>query len=383
MAKDKMTTMRCEATGEDVKVPQKDLEGLFEPSFRIFADDATKKRHISAERQRGCRLLHRGCVYVSPKKNVRRFDTENARFSELLDSIKGHGIITPLVVKRSDENQPYGYVLVAGFRRFEAATRAELDHIPCVLADKDDNMQVVGLLENLGREEMNPMEKAAMLAKLQMLGKGDGKGKLSQRDVARKVGMAQSQVSDLLSLTKDVHSDVAAAVADGELPVSKAAILKQLPPKDQKKQLKMAGDVDVKELRKHIGKVRTDLGIEAPAHGPSPKARTLRKKGRKLEFRPISDIYTRILELEDLVFEQIKGKKSDKRELAALQWVVQAGPENSNDGPVKWSPPPKKKKAKKAEGKGAKKDTKKGTKADKAEAADGKPKKSKKGKKAE
>jgi len=378
MAKDKKTKkmlMRCEATGEDVKVSHSALDDVFNPEFRVFAQGA-REDHETKEAKRGARILHRDCIYVSPKKNVRRFDTEKASFTELLDSIKAHGIVTPLIVVRSDEHFPYGYKLVAGFRRFEAATRAELDHVPCVLADQDDNMQVIGLLENLGREEMNPMEKASLLSKLQMLGKIDKKTgkkkKLSQRELAKKVGMAQSQVSDMLSLTKDVAPQVAEAVADGKLPVSKAAILKQLPPKEQKKQLSLADDLDVKELRKHVGKLRSDLGIEAPAHGPSPKARTLRSNGRKFQYANIADVVAHTKYLEDLIFKHGEGKKSDRKVLAVLQWVLSVIPEPKNPiaPPEKKKKPAKKKGAKKAaDKKDGKKSSKKASKkADAAEA---------------
>ena len=90
-----------------------------------------------------------------PRKN---FDEDALK--ELADSISIHGVVQPLIVKKKGER----YTIVAGERRFRAARMAKLEKVPVLLVDYNDaEMQEVALIENIQREDLNPVEEAAAI----------------------------------------------------------------------------------------------------------------------------------------------------------------------------------------------------------------------------
>ena len=90
-----------------------------------------------------------------PRKS---FDEDALR--ELADSIRVHGVVQPLIVKQKGER----YTIIAGERRFRAARLAKLERVPVLLADYNDaEMQEVALIENIQREDLNPVEEAAAI----------------------------------------------------------------------------------------------------------------------------------------------------------------------------------------------------------------------------
>lgn len=312
----------CEATGNKVRFnKEEDLQECISGQRRVFSSREVATAHKDIEDAKGVRHVHRNCVYADPNKNVRRFSIKAAEFLDLMESIKEEGILQPLLVHRSSEHLPALYELRAGFRRFEVAKKLDIPHIPIVILDDDVNPKVAGILENL-REDMKPIEMATAIKAIMdegIIDKKTGKKiKLSQRKVAKMVGVSQSRISDLLGLVGDLHSKVSRAVTDGELPVSKAALLKQLPPKDQVKGLKLAADLDVKDLRKYVQDQRESLGLPPPAHQAKPEKTQM--KGRKFRVRPVGELFDACLSAEKSYF---KGKKtpSNKAVVSVFQWL--------------------------------------------------------------
>lgn len=116
---------------------------------------------------------------------------EPEKMKELVDSVKQHGVIQPLIVRKSG-NQ---YEIVAGERRWRAAKTAGLKAVPVVVRDYDEEaMMEVAMIENIQRHDLNPLEEAegikAMMEKLQ----------LTQADAAKKLGRSRTAVTNILRL---------------------------------------------------------------------------------------------------------------------------------------------------------------------------------------
>ncbi len=149
-----------------------------------------------------------------------RFDPE--KLAELAESIREHGVVQPIVVRRTQG----GYELVVGERRWRAAQQAGLKTIPAVIKDvgSDADVLEVALVENLQREDLNPMEEASAY---QYLIHEFG---LTQDEVARRVGRSRSQVANtvrLLSLDPEARE----AVQAGTLTMGHAKAVLSLPDK--------------------------------------------------------------------------------------------------------------------------------------------------------
>lgn len=163
--------------------------------------------------------------------DIRQIDTNRQQprksfdedaLKELADSISIHGVVQPLIVKKKGER----YTIVAGERRFRAARLAKLERVPVLLVDYNDaEMQEVALIENIQREDLNPVEEAAAI---QFLMKQHD---MTQEEVSTRLGKSRPAVTNalrLLHLPKSVlelvkegtltagHGRALAGVADRE-----------------------------------------------------------------------------------------------------------------------------------------------------------------------
>ena len=141
------------------------------------------------------------------KQPRKRFDEESLQ--DLADSIRIHGIIQPLTVRRLSSGY---YQIIAGERRWRAAKQAGLDEVPAVIIEADDRkVMELGLIENLQREDLNPIEEANGY-KVLMSEYG-----LTQEEVAQRVGKSRPAVANalrLLALPDPVHL----LLEEGKLP---------------------------------------------------------------------------------------------------------------------------------------------------------------------
>ncbi len=144
---------------------------------------------------------------------------------ELADSIKEKGIIQPLIVRQNGEH----FELIAGERRWRAAQLAGLTELPVIVRKADDrDLLELALIENLQRENLNPIEEA--------LGYGElvERHNLTQEEVAGKVGKSRAVVANALRLLK-LASDIQAHVRDGRISVGHAKVILGLTSFEQQK----------------------------------------------------------------------------------------------------------------------------------------------------
>ena len=152
-------------------------------------------------------------ITTSPFQPRRTFD--ETKIDELASSIRNQGIIQPLIVRPKND----GFELIAGERRWRAAMRAGLSHVPVVVRDASDHEAMqIALVENLQREDLNSIEEANGYRRLQE------EFHWTQEEMAEKVGKSRPAIANsmrLLTLPSEVQQEIAA----GNLPAGQARAL--------------------------------------------------------------------------------------------------------------------------------------------------------------
>jgi ParB family chromosome partitioning protein len=152
-------------------------------------------------------------ISPSPFQPRRRFD--ETKIEELASSIRNQGIIQPLVVRPKGD----GYELIAGERRWRAAMKAGLSEVPVVIREASDQEALqLALVENLQREDLNPIEEASGYRRLQE------EFQWSQEEMAEKVGKSRPAIANAMRLLA-LPAEVQHEVASGDLPVGQARAL--------------------------------------------------------------------------------------------------------------------------------------------------------------
>ena len=152
-------------------------------------------------------------IVASPWQPRSTFEAE--ALSELVESIKAHGVLQPLLVRAVGRK----FELIAGERRLRAARAALLRQVPVIVVEATDEKALeMALIENLQREDLNPIEEAEGYALLQK------KFNLTQESVARQVGKARASVANALRLL-ELSDTIRKYVAEGLLSVGHAKVL--------------------------------------------------------------------------------------------------------------------------------------------------------------
>lgn len=162
---------------------------------------------------------------IEPRADQPRKQFEREALEALADSISTYGVLQPIIV-RENTAYPGKYEIIAGERRWRAAKMAGLSDIPVVILTGDElKMAQVALIENLQREDLNPVEEAA--AYMDLIDKFG----LTQDAVAKQVGKSRSAITNTLRLL-DLPEEVAELVKSGELSAGHARALLGLNDKD-------------------------------------------------------------------------------------------------------------------------------------------------------
>jgi len=210
-------------------------------------------------------LMHIGIDQIAPNPYQPRKTFNEASIDELTRSVREHGIVQPLVVTRAGDK----YRLIAGERRFRAAQKAGLATVPVMVKEriKEGEALQIALIENIQREDLNPIEEAMAYQQLhQEFG-------LTQEEIARRVGKERSTVANFLRLTR-LPDSVKRLLASGQLSMGHARAL--LAVDSAKKQELLAERV----VRRGLNVRQTELLASPP---PS--------KAKKHE--PSKDVFTR------------------------------------------------------------------------------------------
>jgi ParB family chromosome partitioning protein len=153
-----------------------------------------------------------------------RRDMDQAALQELADSIRQQGVMQPVVLRLLGEGR---FELIAGERRWRAAQLAELDRIPAIIRDVPDEAAIaMALIENIQRENLNPIEEAFALHRLQE------EFGLTQAQVAEAVGKSRTTITNLLRLTS-LAEDVRMMLEHGDLEMGHGRAMLTLSPELQ------------------------------------------------------------------------------------------------------------------------------------------------------
>jgi ParB family chromosome partitioning protein len=178
---------------------------------------------LEAEPGEKIQLVELARIVPSPLQPRKNFAPE--ALGELVESIRQHGIIQPLVVR----NVGGKHELIAGERRWRAAEEAGLSQVPIIVrAATDLEVLELSLIENLQRADLNPIEEAQAYARL------SSEFGLRQEDIAQKVGRSRAAVANSMRLL-DLHQQVQAWVTQGLLSVGHAKVLLALKEPDEQR----------------------------------------------------------------------------------------------------------------------------------------------------
>ncbi len=144
---------------------------------------------------------------IMPNANQPRKTFNEEKIEELAASIREHGIIQPIVVRKKSR----GYEIVAGERRWRAAIKAELSQVPCLIRNLDDEQNMlIAIIENMQREDLNPIEEAEGLRQMtETFG-------MTQEQVSRSVGKSRPYITNSMRLLK-LPEYIRESIADGRI----------------------------------------------------------------------------------------------------------------------------------------------------------------------
>ena len=208
-------------------------KGLGRGLGALIPDASPEETAVNAEKNVDTMRLSN--IEPNPEQPRSNFDAE--RLEALAKSIEQYGVISPIIVRKNEKNR--FYTIIAGERRWRAAKLAGLKEVPVIVKEYDDKvMSEVALVENLQREDLNPIEEA--LAVDELMKKYD----LTQEEISEKVGKSRSAIANSLRLL-NLSDSVKKLIVQQEISAGHARTLVGLSPEQQEK---IAFEVIRKEL---------------------------------------------------------------------------------------------------------------------------------------
>jgi len=205
---------------------------------------------------------------ISRGKYQPRADMHKESLQDLADSISAQGILQPIVVRRIRDN---GYEIIAGERRWRAAQLAGLHEIPAIVREVEDRAAIaIALIENIQRENLNPIEESRALQRLIL------EFELTHEQAAEAVGRSRAAVSNLLRLL-ELEESVLAMVERGELEMGHARALLALgkPLQRQAARQVVARGLSVRATEGLVKQLQQPRAPQAPPPRKDPDIRQL------------------------------------------------------------------------------------------------------------
>lgn len=266
----------------------KGLSALFEDIDMGPADIRNAEDKEGVADENGILFLDINSISPNSKQPRKNFNEE--KIAELAKSIEVHGILQPIMVRRVGS----GYEIVAGERRWRAARKAGLKKVPCIVREltEEQNM-LIAIIENMQREDLNPMEEAEALSQMvTTFG-------LTQEQISKSVGKSRPYITNALRLLK-LPVEIQELVSAGQLSMGHARAIIGI--EDRKIQLELARyaakeEISVREMEK-LSKVNNS----------KTKAKPLKKR-KSLEIVNVEEELKEILGTKiQLKFAGKKGK---------------------------------------------------------------------------
>ena len=224
----------------------KGLDALFEDTEAAYKEAFEHNRSAfdyTEEERKNAEEMSLDKIFPNPNQPRKNFDEQALK--ELADSIRKHGVIMPIVV---NDNGDGNYMIIAGERRFRACKLAERATIPVVIRKYTDReIKEISLIENLQREDLNPIEAATAMKQLMI------DYKLTQDELAERIGKSRPAVANTLRLL-NLCPEVMMMVAEGRLSAGHARTIVPLPAEEQINfaQEAIKSQSSVRELEKKV-----------------------------------------------------------------------------------------------------------------------------------
>lgn len=248
--------------------------------------------------------------YIIPNRFQPRLTFDEKSLNELASSIKEHGIIQPLVLRRLGDK----YEIIAGERRYKAAQLAGLTEVPAIISNIDDNKSAeIALVENVQRRNLNSLEEAKSYKKIL-----DKEG-LTQDELAKKIGVSQSTIANKLRLL-NLTSEAQDALMNDKISERHArSLLSVTDPEKQKALLNkvISERLTVRQLDDEIKKESTPASESTLNHVPSYDE--LGDVGTPVEETPVTNDSENIFNSSNNIFnsEPTKEEKTETLDLMA------------------------------------------------------------------
>ena len=197
-------------------------KGLGKGLSALFSETGEAYENAQVESNAGVNELPLSEIYPNPDQPRKIFD--EGALLDLTNSIREHGVISPIVVNRNPDGT---FMIIAGERRYRAAKNAGLETIPAVVKEYDERkIQEISLIENLQREDLNPIEAAFGMKRLME------EFSLTQEVLAERLGKSRPAIANTLRLLT-LSEEVIALVREGKLSSGHARTLVPVPKESQ------------------------------------------------------------------------------------------------------------------------------------------------------
>lgn len=238
------------------------LDALLGGATGSNASDAIAAVTTDTEPSQDGTLTKLPVEFIQRGKYQPRKDMHPEALEELAESIKAQGVMQPIVVRPLSKDK---YEIIAGERRWRATQLAGIDSIPCVIREVPDEAAIaMALIENIQREDLNPMEEAVALKRLQ------DEFELTHAEVAQAVGKSRTTVTNLLRLIA-LTDDVKTMLEHGDLEMGHARAMLSLDAAEQRDVAKqvVAKGLSVRQTEALVRKIQQGLPQVVVAQKPS------------------------------------------------------------------------------------------------------------------
>ena len=220
------------------------------------------------------RIIYVDLNDIKPNSAQPRTQFDEDKLAELAGSIKANGVIQPLIVRKSTN----GYELVAGERRWRASRIAGLSSVPCIVRDFDDKQNaIVAIIENMQREDLNPIEEAKGLKAM------TEKYGFTQEQVSVSLGRSRTYIANSIRLLK-LPEDIQEYVSSGQMSAAHGRTIINIPDKKRQKEVAdkiIRNDLSVRATEKLAEKVKDEI---------KPERKRRKKAADKTDFSTSTEI---------------------------------------------------------------------------------------------
>ena len=246
-----------EAPPKAAKEPKAPKKETGSSTKKAAKKPAAKKENTDTED----RILYIGINDIKPNSAQPRKNFDEAKLNELAESIRTNGVISPIIVRETKN----GYELVAGERRWRAARIAKLKAVPCIVRDFDDRQNaIVAIIENMQREDLDPIEEAQGLKSM------TEKYGFTQEQVSASVGKSRTYIANSIRLLK-LPEEIQQYVSSGQMSAAHGRTIINIP--DKAKQMEIAekivrSDLSVRATEKLAERIKDELRPERKRRKP-------------------------------------------------------------------------------------------------------------------